>query len=165
MPLTSQLKASYEAVMSDLVAERQSVQDQLAALAARMRELNNSIGTLSKRLQPETSSSPSSSPAHPNSQKYAHMSVRWAILDTLVDSGPLSTADIADALKASGIATKAANFANNVSAVLSNTLKERHDEVLQLSDGRWQLNENGKQAIAHIRTTPKFRGAIMRKAA
>jgi len=146
--------------MSDLVAERTSVQTQLAELSARMRELNNSIGTLSKRLHPESSSP---SPANPNSQKYARLSVRWAILDTLTDTGPLATADIAEALTACGVETKAANFANNVSAVLSNTMKERHKEVVQLPDGRWELNENGKQAIAHIRTTPKFRSAVMRK--
>jgi len=88
------------------------------------------------------------------------MSVRWAVLDLLAESEPKTTAEIAEALIAAGVQTKAANFVNNVSAVLSTTMKEAHSEVQQLADGKWQLTENGRSAIEHIRTTPKFRGAM-----
>ena len=88
------------------------------------------------------------------------MSVRWAILDLLAESEAKTTAEIAEALIAAGVQTRAANFANNVSAVLSSTMKEGHDEVQQLPDGKWQLTENGRSAIEHIRTTPRFQGAM-----
>jgi hypothetical protein len=148
--------------MVDLKAERTDVQQQLAALSAKMRELNNSIDLLGKRINPD-SPTPSTLLVG-NSRSYANISVRWAILDTLQDSGPMTTADIAERLKAAGVMTRAANFANNVSAVLSTTMKERHQEVQQSTDGKWSLNENGKQAISHIRTTPKFRAAVVGKA-
>ena len=157
MPLTSDLKPHYEAVLHDLEAERQQVQQQLGSLQARLKELHNSISTLAKRLNPDAplSSSYPLAPPRPN-YKYANISVRWAILDLLNDSSAMATSEIAEALKSAGVQTRAANFANNVSAVLSTTMKE-HGEVQQLPDGKWELTENGKQAIAHIRTTPKFR--------
>lgn len=74
---------------------------------------------------------------------------------------PMSTAEIAERLKAGGVQTKAANFANNVSAVLSTTMKEQHKEVQQLPDGTWELTDNGESAIEHIRTTPKFRREVL----
>lgn len=161
MSISNELRASYELVMADLENERATLHAQIVPLQARMKELHHSIATLSGRLHPEETLPPAYpvSPARQPSQKYAHMSVRWAILDTLIDSGPLATPEIAEALKAAGITTRATNFANNVSAVLSSTMKERHKEVEQLPDGRWELNENGKRAIAYIRTTPKFRHA------
>jgi hypothetical protein len=157
MPLTNDLKASYEAVMNDLEAERELVQQQIAPLQSRLKELHYSISTLSKRLSPDLPFSRPSSPTRSQSQKYAHMSVRWAILDFLNDSEPTATAEIAEALKDKGVQTKAANFVNNVSAVLSSMMKPPQIEVNQLPDGRWQLNENGRNAIAHIRSLAKFR--------
>lgn len=157
MPLTNELKASYEAVLHDLEVERQQVQQHVGALQSRLKELHNSISTLSKRIDPDAPPPLRPlTPTRPPSQKYAHISVRWAILDLLNDSPAMATSEIAETLKSAGVQTRAANFANNVSAVLSTTMKE-HNEVQQLSDGKWELTENGKQAIAHIRTTPKFR--------
>lgn len=162
MPLTSDLKPHYEAVLHDLQAEHQQVQQQVGSLQARLKELHNSISTLAKRLNPDAPpSSYSPAPSRPPNQKYANMSVRWAILDLLADSQKaMTTAEIADALLAAGVQTRAANFANNVSAVLSTTMREDHNEVQQLPDGKWELTEKGKEAIEYIRTTPKFLGAV-----
>ncbi|HZR65390.1 MAG TPA: hypothetical protein VFA85_09600 [Terriglobales bacterium] len=153
MPLTDELKTSYELVLRDLETERQQVQDQLGSLQNRLKELHNSISTLSKRINPDAPPSQTFTPSHPPNQKYANMSVRWAILHLLNDSKPRTTAEIAEALLAGGIETKAANFANNVSAVLTTTMKEApHNEVQQLQDGKWELTENGESAIEHIST-------------
>jgi hypothetical protein len=165
MPLTPELKASYEAVLHDQESEYAEVQQQVSAGQARLKELNNSMGTLRKRLNPDeaTATSPlltSANPSRQSSRKYAYMSVRWAILDLLAESEAKTTAEIAEALISAGVQTKAANFVNNVSAVLSTTMKEQHDEVQQISDGKWSLTENGKSAIEHIRTLPKFQAAI-----
>jgi hypothetical protein len=163
MPLTPELRASYEAVLHDQESEYNDVQQQVSAGQAKLKELNNSISTLRKRINPDaapTYSSNSVTPSRPSSRKYATMSVRWAILDLLAESGPKTTAEVAEALIAAGVQTKAANFTNNVSAVLSTTMKEQHSEVQQLPDSKWELTENGRSAIEHIRTTPKFRGAM-----
>lgn len=154
MTLTTDLKANYEAVLRDLEIDRAQVQQQLAALQAQLRELQGTILNLSKRITPDAQPK-SLATSRPTSHKYANISVRWAILDILMDSVPMSTAEIAKALKASGVQSKAANFANNVSAVLTTTMKE-HSEVEQSDDGKWRLSANGMSAIDHIRSTPKF---------
>src|ERR1019366_10259401 len=131
MPLNSDLKSSYQAVLHDLESERQQVQQQIAPLQARLKELHASIVTLAKRINPDASSQFTA--PRPAPLTYANMSVRWAILDLLMDSQTaMATAEIADALLAAGVPTRAANFANNVSAVLSTTMKEKHNEVQQL---------------------------------
>lgn len=158
MPLTSDLKSHYDAVLQDLESERQQVQQQIVPLQARLKELHASIVTLARRISPDAPSYPTA-PLRPANQKYANISVRWAILDLLNDSQAMTTAEIAEALKAAGIQTRAANFANNVSAVLSTTMCKEHAEVQQLPDSKWELTEKGRDAIAHIRTTPRFRRA------
>jgi hypothetical protein len=162
MQLNSDVKASYQVVLNDLEAEKNEVQQQVGTLQARLKELHYSILTLQKRI--DSTSFPSqfrqpSTLARPR-QRYAMMSVRWAILDLLFDSHKaMNTADIAVALKNEGVQTTAANFVNNVSSVLTTTMKG-HDEVQQLPDSTWELTENGKKAIEYIRTTPKFRDAL-----
>ena len=146
------LKAHLQAVLEHYCKGRDQTHAQVSELQAKLREQNNTIASLSRELYG------SSAPAFTRvaSQKYASISVRWAILDLLSESSPLSTADIADILKREGVATRAANFTNNVSAVLATTMKGA-EEVQQTSDGKWELTEKGKNAIYHIRTSPKFR--------
>jgi hypothetical protein len=158
MPLPADLKLHYDAVLGDLQAERDEIVKAISSQQSRLREINASIFTLSKRVNTDNAP-PHSADLQPANQKYASMSVRWAILDLLMDSGQKSTADIAGALIAAGVETRAENFANNVSAVLSTTMKH-HNEVEQLTDGKWQLTQNGKSAIEHIRTTPRFQAAL-----
>lgn len=153
MPLDIESKSHVDAVLQLLENEKEQVQQQIAAGQARLKDLNASILTI-KSLKPSALSLQLSS--RPPHLKYATISVRWAILDLLHDSGAMFSAAIADALKAAGVRTRAANFVNNVSAVLSTTMKE-HNEVQLLTDGRWELTQNGIEAIEHIRTTPRFR--------
>jgi hypothetical protein len=163
VPLTNEEKTHYEFVKNSLEMQRDDVQQQVANLQIRLNDLHHSISTISKCLTPDTDA-PSSRPPSPT-RSYANISVRWAILDLLSDSQPRTTAEIAETLLAAGIRTRATNFANNVSAVLSTTmLKEPHTEVRQLTDGKWELTEKGKAAIDYIRSTPKFRGAMRSRA-
>jgi hypothetical protein len=69
----------------------------------------------------------------------------------------MTTADIADTLKSEGVVTKATNFTNNISAVLSSTMKGVKGEVAQTSDGKWELTERGRNSIAYVRTSAEFR--------
>jgi hypothetical protein len=160
MPLEPELKAHIEAVLQHLNAERDDVQQQAATLQTRLNDLNHSISTISKSLEQDAPSYRPSAPARPANEKYANMSVRWAILDLLSDSAGMATAEIAEALIAGGVRTRAANFANNVSAVLSTTMKEQHNEVYQTSEGKWILTDRGKGAIEYIHSTPRFRAAM-----
>jgi hypothetical protein len=152
MALSSDLKSNYDAVLVDLEGQCTQIHQQLVPLQTRLKELHHAIATL-KSINPDAH--PSVISARPINQKYANISVRWAILDLLADSEPMSSSEIADALMASGVQTKAVNFANNVSAVLTTSMKG-HQEVEQLPDGKWRLTPNGISAIEHIRTMPKF---------
>jgi hypothetical protein len=149
-------KPHREAVVRELTNRRDTFQQQIATLQAKLRELNTAIATVSALDTSDSDPSPRAISTRPPSQKYANISVRWAILDFLNDSEPKATSEIAESIRAAGVQTRAANFTNNVSAVLSTNMKEQHKEVEQLPDGRWQLTEKGRQAITHIRSTPRF---------
>jgi hypothetical protein len=154
MQQDTQSKTAYEAAYHCLEAERLQIMRELAPLNARLKDVLGTQASLLKRINPDASSQPRIS-SRPN-QKYARVSVRWAILD-LLNQFPngMSTSEIAEALKAGGIQSEAANFANNVSAVLSTAMKAKQ-EVLPLPDGKWKLSLIGESAIAHIQTTEKF---------
>jgi len=147
------MKSHLKAVLDHYCQTRDLTQAQVNEGQARLKEQNNTIASLSRELY--GTSAPVFTRAA--SQKYSLISVRWAILDLLTTSGPLSTSDIADVLKREGVTTKAANFLNNISAVLSTTMKIGAQEVEQAPDGKWNLTEKGKSAFSHIRTSPKFR--------
>lgn len=149
--------AAYEIVLKDLKGERDEKLQQMSNLRSSVKELNSSIVMIERKLNPATSSSQTSFPLSPSKVNYANISVRWAILDLLHASEPKATSELAEALLAAGVKTKATNFANNVSAVLSTTMRDEHGEVNQLPDGRWTLTEKGNDAIEYIRTTPKFK--------
>jgi hypothetical protein len=151
-------RAGYEIVLEDLENERTAVHREVAELQRRLKELDFNIASLSRRLNanPIAAATPRQQSIFPPEQKYAFISVRWAILDLLNDSEPMTTADIAEVLKACGVKTKAANFTNNVSAVLSTSMREKDQEEVEVVDGKWKLTERGRNAIFHIRMTPKF---------
>jgi hypothetical protein len=80
------------------------------------------------------------------------MSVRWAILHVLGDThAPMSTGEVVESLQngGAGVHSKANNFSNNVSAVLSDMKNERLE--VESLDGRWVISENGRSALAHIK--------------
>jgi hypothetical protein len=163
MPLSSDKRAGYEIVLRDEEQERDELLQQISGLQSRLKEVQGHISHVSRKLTEDTpSNNPlAQTPLVPRTNhRYALTSVRWAVLDLLSNSEPMTTAAVAEALKAAGVQTRATNFANNVSAVLSTTMRDKRSEVHQLDDGRWELTENGKNSIAYIRTTPKFRRAL-----
>lgn len=164
MSINSDLKGQYVAVLEDLSRERTDVQRDLGSLQKRLRELDNTITTLRRRVDPAFE--PSQRPllempmqpiqAYDPEQKYAYIGVRWAILHLLSESSAMATADIAEKLKAAGVRTKAANFSNNVSAVLTTTMRSKGLEEVEAIDGKWRLTDLGRNKIAHIVTTEDF---------
>lgn len=160
MGLTNEQRIQFEGVQQVLELERADLQQVIAEAQKKLVGVCQSLSTISSYLNTDTPLISSSKPA-PANQRYANMSVHWAILDLLLESQrPMTTAEIADALLARGVRTRAVNFANNVSAVLGTTLRDTHKEVEQLPDNKWALTERGKSKIEYIRTHPKFRAAI-----
>jgi hypothetical protein len=162
MALTNEQRMHFEGVQQVLEIERAELQQQIADAQKKLVGVCQGLSTISAYLITDSplSSSLKSTPAIA-SHRYASMSVHWAILDLLLDSQqPMTTAEIADALLARGVKTRAAHFANNVSAVLGTTLRDTQKEVEQLPDNKWALTERGKSKIEYIRTTPKFRAAV-----
>jgi hypothetical protein len=166
---SKQVKTVFEATIRYLEEERIDIMRQLAPLQERLREVQRTQAILLKRISPEaaakseattTTTSSFASLIRHKSQRYAYISVRWAILDLLNGSEGMSTAEIAEALTAGGIRTRAANFANNVSSVLTSTMQRDHGEVEALPDSKWKLTQVGLSAIRYLQTTEKFQRAI-----
>lgn len=164
MPLTPTVKASYELVVKDLEAKRIVVHSEVATGQKRLRELDDKISGLYREMDTPIPvqaliRAPSSVQTPPN-QKYASISVHWAILHALSEAkGPMTTSEIAEALTKGGVKTRAANFANNVSAVLTTNMRPAREEEVEVNDGRWSLTEIGRNKITFIVASVKFRRA------
>lgn len=176
--LTDDLKAHYQAVLRDLATRRSEHQRSLGEHQRAIRELDPVIANISKLVQVESSSAappptqmtlstaplPTFRSPGAIGRRYATVSTRWAILDVLDRAtSPKSASDIAEALLAEGIPTKAANFANNVSAVLSDMKAPR--EEADSKDGKWEITERGRGAITHIRSTRRIMYSDVRERA
>lgn len=137
----------YRAVLDDLMKQRNQLQ-------FRIGEIDSAVAAL-RRLMPEEEIvvARDSQQALPivHHGRYADMSTRWAILSLLSEhaNGPLTTGEIADALRAGGMTSAARNFAGNVSAVLSGMNHEK-GEVISGTNG-WTISDNGKNAWIHIK--------------
>lgn len=141
----------YRAVLSDLERQRNMY-------ALKINEIDQAIASL-HRLIPEDAKPELPPPPVVNAAyraevphgKFTGMSVRWAILYLLSEmaTGPMTTGEIAAALRSGGIQSAAAKFAGNVSAILS-VMRSQRAEVVSVGEG-WTISENGKQAWAHIR--------------
>jgi hypothetical protein len=87
-------------------------------------------------------------------RRFSVMSVRWAILILLDEAkSPMSQAELTEALESEGIRakSKATNFGNNVSAVLSNMKSPRNE--IEVVEGKYEITEKGRSAIHHIKIT------------
>lgn len=163
MPITPELKSSYEAVLKDLESERATVHEEVASLQRKLRELDQGIASLYRRLgvPAVTAARAATQSRFPSDKKYADISVHWALLHFLLCEAktPMTTSEIADGLKAGGVQTRAANFTNNVSAVLSSNMRPKGEEEVEMIDGRWRLTETGRNKATHVIMSEKFRRA------
>jgi hypothetical protein len=161
LELSPELRTSYEHVLKDLEEKRVVVQAELAVRQKRLRDLHEKIAGLYREigvLVPSPALTERRVVPFQPEQKYAMISVHWAILHLLSEAKqPMTTAEIAEALAAAGVKTKAANFVNNVSSMLSTTLRPKGEEEVEASDGRWRLTETGRNKTAFIVASSKFR--------
>jgi hypothetical protein len=152
--MPEEIKTHYDAVLGDLQKRRDAICQEISERQARLKELQNTIASISRLTNPtgsaQTIIQASTGP------KYSNLGVRWAILDLLGESGPMATSDVAEVLKREGVISNALNFTNNVSAVLSTTMKGK-GEVQQTADGKWELTDAGKNSIHNIHLDFKFR--------
>jgi hypothetical protein len=164
MSLSPELKASYQIVVKDLEQKRVVTHADVVAGQKRLRDLDEKITGLYREMgvplpAPALVLRKNEAAMQPD-QKYALISVHWAILHLLSEAkSGMTSAEIADALTNAGVKTKAANFTNNVSAVLSTNMRPKGEEEAELVDGKWTLTELGRNKIAFIVVSPKFRRA------
>jgi hypothetical protein len=160
----------YMAVLADLRGRR-------AKLEAELHDVDAAIGGL-QRLLGETltpsavplASSPQSSPnadvtQQPHVQapqphsRFTNISVRWGTLWYLAEDAHdfVKTGEIANALLAGGYKTKAVNFPNMVSAVLS-AMKDKGEVETKEDGGGYRLTEQGRRTWNAIRqgARPRF---------
>ena len=165
MPLSPEIKASYQIVVKDLEQKRATTHAEVALGQKRLRDLDEKITGLYREMgvalpAPAIVLRKASEIAMQPDQKYALISVHWAILHLLSEAKePMTSAEIAEALTSAGVKTKAANFTNNVSAVLSTNMRSKGEEEVEMIDGRWRLTELGRNKIAFIVASSKFRRA------
>lgn len=87
-------------------------------------------------------------------ERYAHMSVRWAVLKFLYEHPtPQKTADISDALLAGGN-EKAVR--PTVSAVISDMVRVRNEVMPDEQTGGYKLTVTGRSAWGAIVNSPKY---------
>src|ERR1035438_5348166 len=124
-------KSHFDWVLRAAESQRNDLARKIADLQRELREIDSTILGLCKLSgqQPNPTLSHNVQRTLPDSQKYAGLSVRWAILLLLSEAdSALSAPDIADALQAGGIRSQAKDFNNNVSSVLSD-MKSPRGEV------------------------------------
>jgi hypothetical protein len=150
----------YQAVVADLELRRNRCQKELAELEQTIAGLKKVAATTASLFmaapidaRPEEHAS-----ASEESQRYAGMSVRWGILKLLSEysPGPLKSSEIAGLLATGGIVSKGRDFTANVSAVISNMVKERKELEPAMENGYYILSDNGRLGWAAIKHSPKY---------
>lgn len=138
----------YRAVLEDLEKQKNEY-------LFKVREVEVAIAALRKLMpdepRPTAAAVDNLLPVVVEQNKYAGMSVRWAILCLLTEDAvaPLSTGAVAQLLTEGGITSTSKNFAANVSAVLSD-MNHNKNEVISRDNG-WVISERGKSAWIHIK--------------
>jgi len=155
--MSKDLETQYQAVLRDLETKR-------ASYVNAINELDVMIAGIARQIQGLTGAAPTTASQRPvvadspnDSQPFASMSVRWAILKLLASAGrPMATGEIAKALEAGGVESKGQRFSSIVSAVLSD-MKSKKDEVESVEDGCYRLTEQGREAWEHIERSARYR--------
>lgn len=163
----------YEAVLNAERAERERLCNDIKRLNAQLKQKDSVIAALMESLTAEQAAAhalakplPFAQPvglgttpqgALPDNMIYAGISVRWGILSLMSDhvSEPMGTADMAEALIAGGVRSGGVNFAANVSAVVSDMVKNRRE--LELTDGKYRITPHGREVWESIKVSRRYR--------
>ncbi len=152
--------SSYQQTLDDLEFRRARCLDDLHKIEAAITGLRAAMevsvhitpGPTSVALHPIATPSEIRQEAQ---QRYANMSVRWAVLKFLYDHSvqPQKTADISDALLAGGCekATRP-----TVSAVISDMSRKRDEVMWDEQDQGYKLTVTGRSAWGAIVNSPRY---------
>ena len=166
--MNSDLYTHYEAVLNAERAERDRLQADLkrisiqikqkdsviAALMASIARDNNEARSLTNPLPFQTPVGLATTPEN----LFAGISVRWALLSLTSDHapGPLSTPEMAEALAAGGVRSGGQNFVANVSAVVSDMVKNRN-ELEVVDGGKYRITTHGRDVWQTIKVSRRYR--------
>jgi hypothetical protein len=141
----------YHAVIEDLQSQRAMYELKISEIDRAIASLGRLIPAEAKEDLPALEQPANHAALNVPSGKYAGMSVRGAILNLLNEdaNAPMETGEIADALQRGGITSAGKSFNSNISAVLSNMSRARHE--IQSAENGWVISPIGRQAWAHIR--------------
>jgi hypothetical protein len=160
----SVINAQYAAVLADMGRRKQRLEAELAELDTAIQAIRRLVALTGENGSESHESRPSLQPAQPKPasqlpRSYAGISVRWAVLWHLSEeaSSPEKTGEIASALLAGGFQSKASNFSNLVSGVLS--LMKQKGEISTTEDGSHMISDEGRRTWQLIRQGTKFREA------
>lgn len=167
------MKNAYTSILAELVRRRE-------ALAAELDGVDLAIAAISPLASegesPEESTAPPrtiwqttsvpapklvppQAPILAAHERYARISVRWAVLWHLAEfaKGPMRNGEIAEAIREGGYRSNAGSFANAVSAVLYG-MREK-GEIDGTADVGYWVTDKGRQTWALIKQGAKFREA------
>jgi len=162
----SEMNEHYAVVLADLQTRRAKLAVEIQQIDAAISGLRTLIGQsaeVAPGFSPRSSLPQQMHGASLDSTRFSNVSVRWGVLWYLAEfaEGYVKTATIADALLRGGYKSKAAQFPNLVSAVLSN-MKTKEEVEANSDDGAtgYQLTEKGRQTWTAIRQGHKFRDTM-----
>ena len=171
--MDNDLHVHYEAVLNAERSERDRMNAEIKRLQAQVRLKDGFIAAIAAKLSAESTTAHELTkplpftpplglgvaphPTMPDNLRYASISVRWGLLSLMCDytTEPMATADMAEALKAGGVRSGGANFAANVSAVVSDMVKNRGE--LELIDGKYRITPRGREVWAGIKAGRQFK--------
>jgi hypothetical protein len=173
--MNNDLHVHYEAVLGAERAERDRIRSEIGRLNHLMKEKDRVIASLAASLgeddavarslvkplpfpQPVGLGAPYPQP--PDSLIFAGISVRWSILGLMSDHVPAEevrgTAEMAEALAAGGVRSGGLNFVANVSAVVSDMVKNRQ-ELEPTEDGKYRITQKGRETWQTIKVSRRYR--------
>lgn len=167
--MNNDLHVHYDAVLGAERAERERIRAEISSLNQQLKQKDAVIAALAASLNVADGNTRTPVKAQPASSigvaveslPYAGISVRWAILNMMSEHQPagqlLGTAELAEKLVAGGVRSGAGNFAANVSAVVSDMVKNR-EELEPADDGKYRLTQKGRETWMTIRTSRRYRG-------
>ena len=166
--MNTEMQGHYQAVLIAERAERERIKGELSRLNQQLKLKEGVIATLTAAIEAEEAASralakplPFATPVGlgtvPANAVFVGISVRWAILCLMSDYArePMSTSDMAEALGAGGVRSGSVNFNSNVSAVVSDMVKNRKE--LEPVDTKYQITQQGRDVWKSIKDSRQYR--------
>ena len=166
--MTNDLHLHYQAVLTAERQERERIVSEIKRLQQQLKQKDDLLAALTATLavydaaqrglaKPLPFPQPVGLGAPAPTALFVGISVRWAILSLMSDYAkePLATAELAEALAAGGVRSGGVNFTSNVSAVVSDMVKNRNE--LEQVDTKYRITPHGREVWASIKGTRRYK--------